>query len=298
MAEMKIQWLGDVRVTRLQDLPSGVVYRIAKWDEVFERAESRKLKSLSWVSIPTSFSSHGYQSMLDEFGDDAASIYGAWCALVAIGASCTVRGILCNSRGKPLPVTHLVRLSGLPQSVFEKLIEWAAREDIGWLIPAQPSELPQNMQPPTIPRQSPDTSGEFPDTSGESPDTSGESPGYITGQDITEHNTTGQDNPPTPQGGESPSVGRRQLDLQSVDQDQLRLMCRRLEYDYSLPVDADTIRQYAAIAISAGCKSVLVEAARSCKSASVRSPKRYWIGAVKSAVQEAGFDLPESLNGT
>lgn len=105
------------------------------------------------------------------------------------------------------------------------------------------------------------------------------------------------DNPPTPLRGKPPA-GRRQLDLQAVDQDKLRLICRRLEYDYSLPVDADTIRQYAAIALAAGCKSVLVEAARSCKAASVRSPKRYWIGAVKSAVQEAGFDLPESLNGT
>lgn len=263
-------------------MTDGVVYKIAKWDEVFERAESRKLRSLSWVAIPTSFSSHGYQCLLDEFGEDAPAIYGAWCALVAIAASCTVRGTLSNSRGKPLPITHLVRISGFPQSVFEKLIAWATNEEIGWLIPAQPSELPQNWRPPIIPRQSPGTPGE--------------PPSYITRQDRTEHNTTGQDNPPTPQ-GESSVVGRR-LDLQAVDQDKLRLICRRLEYDYSLPVDADTIRQYAAIALAAGCKSVLVEAARSCKAASVRSPKRYWIGAVKSAVQEAGFDLPESLNGT
>lgn len=152
-------------------------YKIAKWSTVFERAESRKLKTLSWVAMPTNFTSNGYQMMLDEFGDDAPTIYGAWCALVSVAASCTVRGLLANGRGNPLPLPHVARITGFPVAVFERLFEWASRPEVAWLEP-------KNC--------------EFPDENEEtedSPDVSGESPTYTTrpdqtGQDITGHNTT------------------------------------------------------------------------------------------------------------
>lgn len=136
-----------------------IPYHIAKWHEVYERAESRKLKALSWVAIPTSFSSHGYQCLLDEFGDDAPAMYGAWCALVSVAASCTVRGKLVNGRGIPLPISHIARMTGFPATVFERLIAWAARDEIGWLVEATPDFQPENDisgespdDPPTIPR--------------------------------------------------------------------------------------------------------------------------------------------------
>lgn len=110
------------------------LYRIAKWEEVFERAESRKLKMLTWVSMPVSFNSNGYQAMLDEFKSEAAAMYGAWCALVAFSASCHVRGLLGTSRGIPLTISHIARVTGLDANLFERLIEWASRDDIGWLI--------------------------------------------------------------------------------------------------------------------------------------------------------------------
>ena len=62
---------------------TGTVYRIAKWTETFERAESRKLKQLTWIAMPVGFSSTGYQAMLEDFdAERAPAIYGAWCALV------------------------------------------------------------------------------------------------------------------------------------------------------------------------------------------------------------------------
>ena len=114
------------------------VLRVSKWRDTFERAESRKLKTLTWVSLPTSFTSSGYQAMLDEFGDEASSIYGAWCALVVIAAGCNVRGVLADSRGNPLKPSWFARMTGFPVEVFSKLIVWASSPNIRWLdsVPA------------------------------------------------------------------------------------------------------------------------------------------------------------------
>lgn len=110
------------------------VYEVAKWKTVFETAESRRLKNLNWVSVPVDFSSFGYQQMLDEFGDDAPAIYGAWIALVAFSASCPVRGVLASSRGQALPISHLARVTGFPGKIFERLIAWASGADVAWLV--------------------------------------------------------------------------------------------------------------------------------------------------------------------
>ena len=115
------------------DLPE-TVFRIHKWSEVFERAESRKLKTLNWIAVPVNFSSTGYQTLLEDFQPmEAVAIYGAWCALCQFAATCSVRGVLASSRGIPLRVSHIARVTGLPAEVFARLIEWASRPDVGWL---------------------------------------------------------------------------------------------------------------------------------------------------------------------
>jgi len=109
------------------------IYRIAKWNEVFETAESRRHSSLRWVSMPIGFDSSGYQSMLDGFGDEAPAIYGTWCVLVAVAATCPVRGLLCNSRGGPVKLSHLARRTGFPESKFAALVQWADSPSVRWL---------------------------------------------------------------------------------------------------------------------------------------------------------------------
>lgn len=161
------------------------VYRIAKWESVFERAESRKLKQLNWVAMPIGFTSTGYQSMLDEFGDDASSIYGAWCALTAIAASCAVRGVLGNSRGNPLKISHIARMTGFQSAVFEKLYAWAASEEVGWLEAVPEAELArlysENSENPKENNESGEVPDDPPTRQENSPDTQ---------QNITEHNIT------------------------------------------------------------------------------------------------------------
>lgn len=166
------------------------VYKIAKWESVFERAESRKLKQLTWVAMPIGFDSTGYQLLLDEFGDDAAAIYGTWCALCAVAASCHRRGVLASSRGIPLKVSHIARMTGFQTSLFERLIAWASAPDVRWLESLSSQEL-DNIT---------DENDHFPsevNKSGESPDSSPIRQGnppytqqHTTEQNITRHNPT------------------------------------------------------------------------------------------------------------
>jgi hypothetical protein len=121
------------------------VWRIAKWTETFERAESRKLKTLTWIAMPTGFASTGYQSMLEEFDEDAPAIYGAWVALCAFASTCHVRGVLGNSRGIPLRLSHIARVTGFPIDVFARLVAWASRTDVGWLESISAAALSQEL---------------------------------------------------------------------------------------------------------------------------------------------------------
>ena len=117
------------------------VYRINKWETAFETSESRKYLALRWVALPISFSSNGYQSMLDEFGDDAAALYGAWCALCSFAGTCEIRGVLATSRGVSVRTSHIARITGFPAALFDRLIEWAARDEIRWVCAVPDDEL-------------------------------------------------------------------------------------------------------------------------------------------------------------
>ena len=117
------------------------VLRITKWESSFETAESRKYLALSWIALPIRFSSNGYQTLLDEFGEHAAAAYGAWCALCSFAATCEVRGVLATSRGLPIRTQHISRTTGFPTDLFDRLIEWAASDKIGWLSTVSEAEF-------------------------------------------------------------------------------------------------------------------------------------------------------------
>lgn len=110
-----------------------MVYRIAKWDEVFENAESRRLKTLTWVAWPVDLDSTGYMLMVEKFGDDTPTIYGAWAALVSIAAKCPVRGTIADSKGRGYSLSRLALKSHMPAKVFEQLIAWASTKEVAWL---------------------------------------------------------------------------------------------------------------------------------------------------------------------
>lgn len=113
------------------------VYRVAKWLETFETSDSRRNKTLSWVSWPLD-SSNGYNDLVETFGDDAPLIYGAWCALVRFAAKAPERGTLADSRGRAFSLSRIAAETRFPMVCFQRLIEWASTERVGWLEFGEP----------------------------------------------------------------------------------------------------------------------------------------------------------------
>lgn len=108
-------------------------YQIANWHETFETADSRRHKSLTWVSLPNDLQSNGYQTLIEQQPDHAAELYGAWCALIAVASKCPTRGVLAASNGSAYTVQRLATLTYLPVETMQRLIDWATTQSVGWL---------------------------------------------------------------------------------------------------------------------------------------------------------------------
>ena len=113
-----------------------VVYEIARWSEVFETSESRKLKSLPWIAERTDFTSTGWQQGLDDFGPaEWLQIYGAWMVIVRTAATAKSRGRLCGDKGEPWTAARIARPSGTCPELIARAFSWAIK--VGWLVPVE-----------------------------------------------------------------------------------------------------------------------------------------------------------------
>lgn len=121
------------------------VYQISRWSEVFENSESRKLKTLGWVSFPVDLDSTGYHSLIDTFKKDAPTIYGAWTALVCVAAKCHKRGVLASTNGQPMPLSLIASKARFSLGVMQRMWDWATSESVGWIEVANtPGDSPGN----------------------------------------------------------------------------------------------------------------------------------------------------------
>ena len=109
------------------------VLAVRRWKEVFEKSDARKLKHLSWISMPTGFESNGLQMMFDDFGARAVEMYGAWSLLLKVAAVSVERGRLGGSQGRAYSSAALSRMMmGCPVEVIDELISWCVHKS-GWL---------------------------------------------------------------------------------------------------------------------------------------------------------------------
>ena len=248
------------------------VWAIAKWEDIFEKSDCRKLKTLSWISLPTGFNSTGYSLMLEEFGDDAAAIYGAWCALIKVAATCNRRGVLATTSGKPLRLSHIARLTGFPQVFFERLFKWASSDDVKWLVPTTC-----------------DTHGKSPGVSGNSPDVPGDCypPHYptqpnLTGQNITPPNPTGDD------GQDQSGVGGG-VEL-NWDVEVAKKGAERLRRRFSKEVLPTGLCLQVALAASALEPQFISTLLADCQGKEIGSPRHYVLKAATNMTLRHGWD--------
>jgi hypothetical protein len=259
------------------------VYRVRGWDRVFETADSRRQKTLNWISIPLGFDSDGFVKLIEDFGDDAPSIYGAWVALTVVAARCHVRGVLCTSAGEGFSPSRLVFLTRFPRSVFEKLIEWASSQRVGWLevLPSDQVKIMLNGCQSVEKRSAIDLQDKTDKTK----------------QDKTQPHPTRPSGGRSVVGGGDPVEGGGRVlgrsDFDPVPTEAVVELAKRLALPFAL--EQRQRGQVARLALAAGVRSGLLELARACGSTTVRSPSRYWQRGVVKLFAEAGVDFDASL---
>lgn len=122
--------------------------RIKNWLELYENAQSRKLKRLSWVPVPNEHDGENYSELMER--DDASEIFTAWILMLQIASRSKRRGSLVRDDGTPHTPRSLALKSRGRAEWFEKAIPVLLK--MGWIE---------------------STSGDSPETLGESPKPSG-----------------------------------------------------------------------------------------------------------------------------
>lgn len=74
-------------------------YRICRWAELYENAQSRPLKYLRWLPNPIMLGSSDYAELLDH--PNGMAHYGLWKAFTELAAQCQPRGSLLKEGGTP-----------------------------------------------------------------------------------------------------------------------------------------------------------------------------------------------------
>lgn len=107
------------------------LYRVRRWDEIYENNRSRELKDLDWVPMLNNHDGDGYSYMMSQ--RRCVSYFAAWNWIVQVASKCDPRGTLIRKTGKPHTAETISRQCRAPVSVFEAALEFFATGEIAWL---------------------------------------------------------------------------------------------------------------------------------------------------------------------
>lgn len=229
--------------------------------------------------------------MIDEFGDDLPTMYGAWCVLTSIAALCPVRGLLANTKGQPLSVAHMARTAFFPSPVLEKLIAWAARPDVGWLVVVEPEEVARLLgESPDFPREN-DTSGESPDGIPLRQDNPPHTRPNRTQPNPTGHNPTPPDITQQVPGGRSDDWAGRWRNLEKGFFEEVVEVANRFsKVSLAKVIDRDTLWRVCWIGVQFDRSTVDDCIERFKEKTGIKKPKHYVIGAMIRLCERNGED--------
>lgn len=103
------------------------IYKIRNWNGLYENHETRKLKTLTWVSVRNKMDGAGYTELVDHPCGPAH--FAAWIAILEIASRCPTRGTLV--REKPITPREMARVSRFPEQLFVDVLPRLV--EIGWL---------------------------------------------------------------------------------------------------------------------------------------------------------------------
>jgi hypothetical protein len=149
-------------------------YSITRGADLFETAETRKLKRLTWVPVPNKHDGKGYRRILRL--QEGPLVYAAWLLILQVASKCPTRWILSDSDG-PMDASDLSDKTGFPVEYFAAAFKHLTSREIGWLT-CDGEQIPS----PAIPADPPAVLGDHPErregkgTEGKGREMSGASP--------------------------------------------------------------------------------------------------------------------------
>ena len=116
---------------------------IAKWNETFESADTRKRQRLGWLSIPTGNDSAGYIELMSH-GERGVRAFGVFLAICQWSATQRqeTRGQLARSDGRPVNDRQIAAIIRIPTDIVTDAIELLSSPEIAWIC----EKTEQNQQ--------------------------------------------------------------------------------------------------------------------------------------------------------
>jgi hypothetical protein len=122
---------------------------IAKWNETFESADTRKRQRLGWLSIPTGNDSAGYIELMSH-GERGVRAFGVFLAICQWSATQRqeTRGQLARSDGRPVNDRQIAAIIRISTDIVTDAIELLSSREIAWICekteqnPQSASDLP------------------------------------------------------------------------------------------------------------------------------------------------------------
>jgi hypothetical protein len=108
--------------------------QIVKWDETFECAESRKVKSMKWIGCPTGVSSAGYCELMSHgtAGVLAFAVFQSMCQMTATLPYCQ-RGTMSRPDGTAMNTRQLAHQLRIDSEIVKQSIALLASDEVMWI---------------------------------------------------------------------------------------------------------------------------------------------------------------------
>lgn len=112
-----------------------IAYRIKDWAKHFEKADTRKCKSMLWVPVPTKHDGKGFRRIAQH--PEGIIIFAGWILLLQIASKMPVRGLLADE-DRALTTEDMEFMTGFSAEVFELALESLTDPAIGWIEKVEP----------------------------------------------------------------------------------------------------------------------------------------------------------------
>ena len=107
-----------------------MIYRVRDWDPLYEKAQTRKCKTMNWVAVPNKHDGAGYGAVVGH--PQSCELFTAWILILEVASKMPTRGMLYKD-GKPLTARELARRTRFPEEIFNLAFTVLVEPEIGWL---------------------------------------------------------------------------------------------------------------------------------------------------------------------